>query len=232
MTDALTSRIITELRASREALVGISKDELTGEAINAWFTQNHTILTRADTVTHENLHFAPRWIMAGFWQEEDHDVVLELRNRIIEAIEQSLYLIDREQRVRPVLDEYILKISDTKLATLLREFNTLRTSEPNMAGIGFRTILPLIIRQRAKRVDPAHRLATKEDIEFEPDIKAAIAHGSLFSDAESRLLRAYLQHGSKASFDNVAHKSHYLIDKDELEAAVNLLNRLLPTIVD
>ena len=38
--------------------------------------------------------------------------------------------------------------------------------------------------------------------------------------------------GDKDSFDSVVHKPGYLIDKTELENAVKLLHRLLPSIVD
>jgi hypothetical protein len=88
----------------------------------------------------------------------------------------------------------------------------------------------LIIRERAKRVDPTHRLATKDDIGFEPDIKSGVQHQTLFNAAEKKLLELYLKGGDKDSFDNVVHKPVYLIDKTELEDAVNLLNHLLPII--
>jgi hypothetical protein len=233
--DALRTNVLAKLRESREELLGIPKDQLTGPAIMTWLSRwEQTTFRRASSLDQfVYLDTSIRYrTMSGFAYEEDYDICLELRDRIVAELDQAVALIDETHVVRPVLDSYITKVADTKLATLLQEFNSIRTTQPNAACITFRTILPLIIRERAKRVDPTHRLATKDDIGFEPDIKAAVAHGKLFNMAEMKLLSRYLSDGNKDSFDNVAHKPDYLVHKDELDAAVNLLNRLLPVIVD
>jgi hypothetical protein len=232
--DALRNHVLDKLRESRQNLLSIPKDELTGNAIMSWQGRSVNTFRRADSLTYSapSLAFMPHSILSGFWTETDHDLCLELRDRIVCAIDRAIEDIDESQVVRPVLDGYITKVADIKLATLLQEFNAVRSSQPNVACIAFRTILPLIIRERAKRVDPTHKLATKDDVGFEPDIKAAVDNQTLFSSAENKLLKRYLADGNKDSFDNVAHKPDYLILKDELDAAINLLNHLLPTIVD
>jgi hypothetical protein len=60
----------------------------------------------------------------------------------------------------------------------------------------------------------------------------SLLDAGLFNAAETKLPSRYLKDGNKDSFDNVAHKPDYLIGKDELDAAVNLLNHLLPVMVD
>lgn len=229
--DQLKEHIIRRLREGREALLGIPKDQLDGPAILNWYHGWKSVLVRADTMSGHLLPVNIEHRMSGFWDEADHDVSLILRTRVIELIDQSIQAVDAKQVVKPLLEDLISRVADTKLATLLAEFNTARVSQPNLACGGFRTILPLIIRERAKRVDPSHALATKDDIGFEPDINAAIKHPSLFNAAEKKLISRYVKGGDKDSFDNVVHKPDYLIDKNELEDAVNLLNHLLPTIV-
>lgn len=230
--DKLKEHIINKLKGSREALLSISKQRLSGDEIYRWFEAWKSYLIRADTVSGQLLPINIERKMGGFWDEQDQDVCLMLRTRIIESIDSSIKAIDERQTVKPVLDGLISKVSNTKLATLLKEFNDVRILQPNLACTGFRTILPLIIRERAKKADPTHNLATKDDIFFEPDIKTGINHSTLFNSAEKKLLKRYLKGGDKDSFDNVAHKPDYLIDKSELEDAVGLLNHLLPTIVD
>ena len=55
----------------------------------------------------------------------------------------------------------------------------------------------------------------------------------IFDSAEERLLRRFLTGGQKDTFDNVAHKpgANALVSKETLSDAVDLLNRLLPTII-
>lgn len=230
--DLLKEHVINKLRESREELLSIPKQKLTGNIIRLWFSNHKSDFEKADAISSYLLKINMLNKMDGSWQEQNSDVCLTLRGMLIDSIDTSIKEIDKKQLVRPILDELISKISDTKLATLLREFNETRASQPNLACAGFRTILPLIIRERAKKVDHSHNLAIKDDIKFESDITDAIAQETLFSSAERKLLKRYLKGGDKDSFDNVVHKPDYLVDKSELDAAVTLLNRLLPTIVD
>lgn len=54
-----------------------------------------------------------------------------------------------------------------------------------------------------------------------------------FPKGETKLLKGFQDRGQKIMFDNIVHKSgdNMLIKTDDLSAAVDLLNKLLPTIV-
>src|SRR5262249_11641961 len=136
--------------------------------------------------------------------------------------------------VRPLVEELIAQVQDPKLSSLLREFNSQREVAPNLAAIAFRTILSLVIKQRATKVQPQSRLATSGDINFEQDIRDALmAQPPIFDSGELKLLKRYQTGGKKDAMDNVTHKitSITLVTKDDLEDGVDLLNSLLPTIV-
>jgi hypothetical protein len=141
-------------------------------------------------------------------------------------------LARREARVRPILSDLVLKVKDTKLATLLGEFNVAKDGQPNLAAIGLRTILCLVIQERAKVVDANSALATRQDLMLHPMLDDAIKT-KVFPGGETKLLEAYRRHGLKEGSDNVVHKpgSNMLVTKDDLSAAVDLLNKLLPMVV-
>lgn len=223
--------MILQLRESRKILLDIPKNKLKGAAIAGWFSNSENLINQADSVSKQNLRIKIWSTMHGSETENNVDVCLDLRMKIIDLIDNSIKIIDSNQIVKPVLEVLISQIADTKLSTLLLEFNSCSVDQPNIASVGFRTILPLIIRERAKIVDPTDSLAVKDDIGFEIDINKAIRHPALFNEAEKKLLKRYIDGGKKDSFDNVVHKPDYLIDKSELDDAVDLLNRLLPTIV-
>lgn len=226
----LTQQTIEKVRLCREALINIPKAELTSKVVNEWLDEWEPVFKRADSITGRAMWVVIDNPFRGFEDETDVEVWLDIRDKVVAIIDENLSLLDSAQAIKPVLEQLILKVKDDKLSTLLKEFNSCRTEQPNFAAAGFRTILPLIIRERAKKVDPTHQLATKDDINFEPDINAAIKHDSLFNQAERKLIKRYISGGDKDSFDNVVHKPAYLIDKNELDDVVDLLNRLLPTI--
>ena len=89
----------------------------------------------------------------------------------------------------------------------------------------------LIIQEKAKLKNPASALATKQDLSLDPLIKAALEE-KLFDSGEEKLVRRFLSGGQKDMFDNIAHKpgANSLIEKAHLSDAVDLLNKLLPTI--
>src|SRR5215472_6778790 len=180
--DALRRRALATLNDSRTVLLSIPKDQLTGGSIHQWFAQRKDALAQADMVAQSSLVGTIAYqIMDSLWNEKGHDVCLDLRDTIVWHFEHPIQRLSQSQTVKPVLDDYISKVANAKLATLLKEFTAARNNQPNLACIGFRTILPLIIRERAKLVDPAHRLAIKDDLGFEPDIRSALQHGSLFN---------------------------------------------------
>lgn len=85
--DQLKEHIIKKLRESREALLGVPKDQLGGPAILNWYHGWKPVLVRADTVSGHGLPINIEHRMNGFWNETDHDVSLILRTRIVELID-------------------------------------------------------------------------------------------------------------------------------------------------
>lgn len=229
--DSLRERILSQLRTSRKALLDIPKDKLSGKMISEWIKYWDSEFSRARSITDVFTGIHISTIIRGSENETDTDVCLDLRTLIINEVDEVILKVDSSQIVTPILDDLILKIANTKLSTLLKEFSACKDGQPNSAATIFRTIVPLIIRERAKIVDPGHLLATKDDIGFEDDIKMAINHPNLFNQAEKKLIKNYFNGGNKVSFDNVVHKPDYLIDKVELSSAVDLLNRILPTLL-
>ena len=169
----------------------------------------------------------------GYDSISEFEILDEVRQRIIGLIDGAITSIDDKVEVKPLIEELILKVKDSKLATLLKEFNNSKDQNPNISAIGFRTILTLIIKERAKKINPESKLALKDDLKLEPDINEAIKE-EIFDSGENRLLKRFRDGGDKDIFDNVAHKPNKdrLINKDELSDAIILLNKLLPTIVD
>jgi hypothetical protein len=151
---------------------------------------------------------------------------------MVQRLDNALRGIDAKEEVRPILDALILKVKDPKLATLLNEFNAAKNAQPNLAAIGFRTILCLIIREKAKQDAPNSRLATRDDFAVKDMIEEAVKM-KLFDTSNTKLLKGFLDGGAKDVFDNVAHKAGEanLVDKDALSYAVEYrLNNLLKAI--
>jgi hypothetical protein len=80
----------------------------------------------------------------GYQREEDIEVFNELRPIFVSFIDLGLSIIDQGYEVKPVLEEYIKRVKDTKLAEMLKEFNVSKDTSPNLVAIAFRTILALI----------------------------------------------------------------------------------------
>jgi hypothetical protein len=230
--DILKQKASQDLQKAREQLAYIKKPNLTGSLMFSWYYQWKPVFLRLQSITGDMPHSVLGIKMQGYENETDVDVLDDLRSRIVSYLDGVMVNLDSKQTVRPVLEDLISKVKDTKLATLLNEFNRAKDTHPNLSAIGFRTIVTLIIQERAKIANPTSPLATKDDLGFEPDIKVAIKEG-IFESAEEKLLHRHLTGGKKDTFDNVAHKPgvNTLVNKDDLEDAVGLLNRLLPTII-
>ena len=80
-------------------------------------------------------------------------------------------------------------------------------------------------------IAPLDPLAKKEDLALQPMLDDAIKQ-RVFSEGLTKLLEAFRRQGLKEKSDNVAHKpgANMLISKEDLSAAVDLLNKLLPEI--
>jgi hypothetical protein len=99
-------------------------------------------------------------------------------------IDGAIVTVDAQAPVRPFLDDQILRVRDTKPAALLNEFNAAKDGQPNLAAIGLRTIICLIIQERARADDARSKLATRQDLALDPVLEEAIAVG-LFPQGES-----------------------------------------------
>ena len=162
--DRLKERSIEELREAREALLTTSKNTLTFGDIHSWFQTWEKRLSRSETLSGHLIRFQIGQVIQGYETETDTEIRNELRARIVERLDNVLTILDSSLIVRPILEEYIFRVKDTKLAALLKEFNAIKDTNPNFAAIGFRTILTLIIREKAKLVNSASPLATKTDL--------------------------------------------------------------------
>jgi hypothetical protein len=89
--------------------------------------------------------------------------------------------------------ETILEANITKLAALLNEFNAIKEAVPNAAAVLFRTVLALVLKERAKIRAPNDSLATATDLSLEPSIKKSLGsgHPKIFGGAEERLLKRF-----------------------------------------
>lgn len=227
----MNSTIIERLKEARENLLSINKDQLTGQELLAWYEKWKSTLKQSDVMfCGDSVDINVLYKLGPFKNELNTDVCMDLRKNFVNLIDDKILTINNSEVVKSILEDQISKVKDTKLSTLLLEFNAIKDTQPNMAASGFRTILPLIIRERAKIASPAHKLAVKDDIAFEPDINEAVKSSELFNEAEKKLIKRYLNGGNKDSFDNIVHKPDYLIQKDDLNDAVDLLNKILPTI--
>src|SRR5260221_8140808 len=127
------------------------------------------------------------------------------RDELINIIDDCLVGMTGQGHVRPILDDLILKVKDTKLSTLLREFNSAKKRQPNLAAIGLRTILCLIIQERAKVLDATSSLSARQDLSLQPMLDEAIKL-NIFPEGQTKLRHAYRRQGLKKRSDNVVHK--------------------------
>lgn len=234
--DILRQKVIAELREAREKLLSMPKDALTFSDLHAWDNDHYSLWIRGDKFlfgTSLDLSYYLSFILRGYDEESDPDVLEELRVRQVRYVDAALKEIDSQVVIRPLLQERIARVKDAKLAALLNEFEATKNTAPNVAAIGFRTILTLIIQERAKIANPASSLATRTDLAPDPMIDTALKE-HIFSSAEEKHLRRFANGGQKDTFDNITHKPGdlYLIDKSNLEDAVDLLNALLASIIN
>lgn len=228
-------RAIQALKDAREELLSIKKDELTYPSIETWWTKWFSYFLRAENLVDSGPIIRGKYgrYVSGYEQETDVDILDEQRTGIVSILDAALPFLDREYTVRPVLEDLILRVKDTKLAELLKEFNAVKDTSPNLAAMGFRTVLTLIIREKAKIVNPTSHLATRDDLALDACINSAI-QDHIFSSGEEKLLKRYRDSGSKDKFDNIVHKpgANNLMQRDDLSDAVtNLLNSLLSSII-
>jgi len=168
--------------------------------------------------------------MEGYEQETDAEIFNELRPGFVSVIDIALKRLDQQYEVKPLLEDYIKRVADTKLAELLKEFNAAKDIAPNLAAIGFRTILSLVIQEKAKRVNPTSNTATCTDLAPVPMIDRA-RNDHILSPDEQRFVNTFVSI-HRDIYDLVTHRPNVLIDKSEVDTMVDLLNKLLPSIIN
>ena len=230
--DIIKQKITVELGQAREELLAFQKAFLTGNFLFNWFKQHESLWGKTQRY---NAYAWPDLYakLDGFQQEKDVDVLDALRAQLVEVIDRTIKKLDSQIVLNSALHNRIARIQDTKLATLLNEFEAVKDSAPNIAAVGFSTILALVIQERAKRVHPASALATRTDLDVDPMIRDALRE-NIFSYAEAIHLSRFANGGQRDTFDNITHKpgALYLIDKSNLEGAVDLLTSLLDSIIN
>ena len=96
------------------------------------------------------------------------DVLDDARTKIVEHLNAAISELDATRPVRSILEDRILRVKDTKLSRLLNEFNAHREHAPNLCAISYRTILSLVIIERAKYIviyhcRPVERTRQRQD---------------------------------------------------------------------
>jgi hypothetical protein len=217
---------VQRLRQFRDGLLAIDHGDLNYKSMEI-----HLVENRGDVDAVYGYNPIIR-LLSPHQKTTDPTILEAVRQEVVRIVDDHILQADSQQIVRPILDDLVLKIKDTKLSTLLKEFNAAKETQPNLAAIGFRTIICLTIQERAKVVDVKSALANRQDLALQPMLDDAIAT-KIFPDGQTKLLQAYRRQGLKEHSDNIVHKpgSDMLVSKDDLSAAVDLLNKLLPTIV-
>ncbi len=160
------------------------------------------------------LDVAIRKSMEGYEQETDVEIFNELRPIFVGRIDMGLSILDQKYEVKPLLEDYTKRIKDTKLAELIKEFNASKDIASNLVAMGFRTILSLIIQEKAKRVNPTSNTATCTDLAPREMIDRA-RNDNILSPDEQRLVNSFVS-THQDIYNFVAHRPNVLIDKSEV----------------
>ena len=225
---ALMQHRIKSFQEFRTGLLDLKKADLAYNVLFDYRHNNGTKLAGIAAGTHNQIGY----LLESLKSIDDVDVLDAGRDELVRIIDDCLIGMTGEGQVRPVLSDLILKVSDTKLSTLLREFNSTKDGQPNVAAIALRTILCLIILEKAKLAKPQGKLAHTTDLKLSPMLQSAIDE-RIFAEGETKLLQAFQKQGLKETFDNIVHKpgETALISKDDLSSLVqNTVNKLLAEI--
>jgi len=215
----------------RTDLIDIKKEDLSSERLEACIVEHQSGLYQAYNLVMGVHLYGSAKARIDAYKTTDVDVLDEVRCSIVLEIDDLIRVVGGSVPMRSILDVRILKVKDIKLSTLLNEFNRAK-DQPNLALIGLRTIVGLIIHERAKQKYPDHKLAKKEDLDLSADARTALAE-KIFDSAESKYLKDYIEHFEKSIADVIAHKvgDAHLAREGNLDKAVEVLDRLLPSII-
>jgi hypothetical protein len=230
-------RLTQELKEARENLLDLNFENGSTRPyaqVSEWVNKWDATFRKCNTLGHGmvNIRSAVITELDGYEQERDAEIFNELRPVFVGFIDLGLSILDQQYEVKPMLEAYIKRIKDTKLAELLKEFNAAKDTSPNLVAIGFRTILSLIIQEKAKRVNSQSKTATRADLAPQSMIDSA-RNEKILSTDEQRLVDSFVS-THKDVYDMVAHRpgAHKTVDKGEVSTMVDLLNKLLPSIIN
>ena len=154
----LQQHTIRRLREFRAGLLAIKDHDLSYKTMEVFLVENRDAV---DAIFSYNTIIR---MLALHQKTTDLSILEAVRQEVVAILDQQITQTDASEIVRPILDDLILKITDVKLATLLNEFNAAKETQPNLAAIGLRTILCLVIQERAKIFNAKCPLATREDL--------------------------------------------------------------------
>jgi len=209
-------RLIQELREAREGLLNINFATGTIDGVNGifppwdqvrvWLDKWSPTFRRLSAFLDGQVYIQGdiRNKLDGLEQETDAEIYNELRPVFVGFIDAALKRLDQKYQVKSLLEEYTTRVTDTKLAVLLNEFNVVKDVAPNHAAIGFRTILSLVIQEKAKRVNSTSRTATRTDLAPQPMIDGA-RNENIFTQDEQRLVDSFAS-THRNIYDIVAHR--------------------------
>ncbi len=228
-------KLVEELRAARESLLDINfyESDRPWLPVTEWLHSWDTTFRKCNTLGRGLVNIANTIAteLDGYQHEADAEIFDELRPKFVGYIDWAISIIhEQDHEVKPVLEDYIKRIKDTKLAEMLKEFNISKDTSPNLVAIGFRTILALAVQEKAKRMKPQSNTASRTDLSVDRMLDSARTDGILTSD-EWRLIESF-KATHKDIYDFVGHRPSVLVNKDEVDTMVDLLNKLLPSIIN
>ena len=230
----LVKAALNGLDEARRELTAHATEQLTYQILHDWRRKFRSQMVRAEKLTGAMIVVNSDRYLAGYDTETDTAVLDSLRNRLLSLIDRNIGALDATRvPQKPELRRLAEKVKDEKLAILLKEFTDMQATQPNAAAILLRTILGLIIKERAKLHAPHLPMASSDDLNFAKDVATALEE-QIFPSGEHKYLEGFNKHLLKPAYDNIAHKAgaNWVIkDKKDLEAGVELITKLLHTIV-
>ncbi len=207
--DLRRTKLSQELREARESLLDINfenSSNLPYVQVVEWLMDRKTTFDKCNNLGHGMVNIWSSVVreMEGYQKERDAEIFNEMMPVFVGFLDIGLSILDQEYEVRPLLEEYILRVKDTKLAELLKEFNASKDSSPNLVAMGFRTILSLEIQEKAKRVNPTSKTATRTDLAPQSMIDSA-RNEQILSKDEQRLVDSFVS-THKDIYDFVTHR--------------------------
>lgn len=230
----LVKNALKSLEEARRALASIPLDQLSYAALAHWHGKFKAHMARAERITGSLIGVNAREYVRGYQLETDNDVLDAIRRKTVDLLDRNLEALgDTKVTAKPELDQLIAKVKPGKLATLLRELQDMQASQPNSAAVVLRTIICLIIKERARAKRPELRMAQTDDLNFAGDLRTAIDQ-RIFDGGDQKYLENFKDSNLRDLLDNITHKyeEKWLIkDKSDLVPGIELVTKLLYAVV-